>query len=344
MLKATPTHNAATSSLDAFRPFPMLGHPHLQTLFAAKFGFPQEAPSATLVIPLDDGDSLALRISTPPGWRPTDPTVVLVHGLCGCSRSPYLVRLAGRLYSRGTRAVRMNLRGCGEGEGLARQMYHSGRSADVLAVLTALKESEPTSRYSLVGFSLGGNIVLKLAGELATSDKDFVERVVAVCPPVDLLASSQRLSTPTGAIYDRYFCKLLRAAVRQRHRRFPDLPPPELPKRLTLFEFDDHYTAPQSGFVDAEDYYARSSALPLLASIVIPCHILYSADDPLIDVSALENAALPPSVCTHRTARGGHLGFLARPWSGSGYHWMDSRLIAWLSDRAEPHLPNDSVP
>ena len=343
-MRATREYNRAISPLDAFRPFPLLGHPHLQTLVAARLGLPREAPSANRVIPLEDGDSIAVRISTPPDWQPTDPTVVLVHGLCGCSRSPYLIRLSRRLYARGTRAVRMNLRGCGEGEGLARQMYHSGRSADVLAVVTALRESEPASPYALVGFSLGGNVVLKLAGELATSGNDLLAQVIAVCPPVDLLASSRQLATPTGAIYDRYFCKLLRAAVERRHRRFPDLPPPDLPKRFTLFEFDDRYTAPQSGFVDAKDYYARSSALPLLSSITIPCRILFSADDPLIDVSALENAAVPAAVHTHRTTRGGHLGFLARPWTGSGYHWMDSQLIEWLADSTQPLERNDSVP
>ena len=232
----------------------------------------------------------------------------------------------------------MNLRGCGEGGHLARQMYHSGRSGDVLAVVNHLRASAPESPCSLVGFSLGGNIVLKLAGELGPAGREHIDRVIAVCPPVDLAASSRRMSTRSGTMYERYFCKLLHAAVRQRHERFPDLPRPQLPRRFSLREFDNRYTAPQAGFIDAADYYTRSSALPVLGSIAVPCRILFSRDDPLVDVSSLEDANLPANVQLHPTTKGGHLGFLARPWSESGYYWMDSLLVEWLAGTTESAL------
>ena len=119
--------------------------------------------------------------------------VLLLHGLCGCHHSPYMRRLAWKLLRHGLRAVRMNLRGCGSGRGLARYPYHSGRSADVLAGLDSLYQEAPASPVTLVGFSLGGNIVLKLAGELSVRVPENLQRVIAVCPPADLVACSRAL-------------------------------------------------------------------------------------------------------------------------------------------------------
>src|SRR5262249_51275546 len=125
--------------IQAFRP--LFTHPHLQTIVAAKLTFVREPPSTTCLVALPDGDQIALEVSTPPGWQPDDPTVVMLHGLCGCHRSPYMQRLAHKLLRCGIRAVRMNLRGCGSGKDLARYPYHSGRSADVLAVLEHLQQT-----------------------------------------------------------------------------------------------------------------------------------------------------------------------------------------------------------
>jgi predicted alpha/beta-fold hydrolase len=150
----------STDLLQAFRPFPCLTHPHLQTIVAAELTWSREPPSSTHFVELSDGDTIALEVSTPRAWQPNDPTAVLLHGLCGCHRSPYMQRLADKLWRSGLRAVRMNLRGCGSGRGLARYPYHSGRSADVLAVLERLLQTTPQSPVTLIGFSLGGNIVL----------------------------------------------------------------------------------------------------------------------------------------------------------------------------------------
>jgi predicted alpha/beta-fold hydrolase len=127
-------------SVDLIQAFhPLLIDPHLQTIVAAKLSFAWEPSSTTCLVALPDGDRIALEVSTPTGWQPDDPTVVMLHGLCGCHRSPYMQRLAHKLLRCGIRAVRMNLRGCGSGKDLARYPYHSGRSADVLAVLESLQ-------------------------------------------------------------------------------------------------------------------------------------------------------------------------------------------------------------
>jgi predicted alpha/beta-fold hydrolase len=296
------------------------------------------APRSTRrFVALPDGDRLALEVSTPRRWRPDDATVVMIHGLCGSARSPYLVRLSRKLHRRGVRSVRMNLRGCGAGRGHARNPYHSGRSEDALEVLRELRREAPLSPLTLVGFSLGGNIALKLAGELGTAASGLLAQVVAVCPPVDLPACSRRLSAPQNRFYERLFVRLLRKDAVERHARFPDLPAPSLPPKLSLTEFDELYTAPQCGFRGAADYYARASAAPLLPRVAVPCRILYAADDPIIDSSGLECLPLPGNVVLARTDAGGHLGFLAMPGLRGGFHWMDTVLLRWITEPPARH-------
>ena len=180
------TH-AMPADAEAFVPFPLLRGPHAQTIAAAKLALWRRRPPAeSRVVALPDGDRIALEVSTPRQWRPDDPSVLLLHGLCGCHDSPYMTRVALKLWRRGVRAIRMNMRGCGSGVGLARMPYHSGRSADVEAVLEDLRAAWPHSALTLVGFSLGGNVMLKLAGELGKRAGELAEQVIAVCPPADL--------------------------------------------------------------------------------------------------------------------------------------------------------------
>jgi predicted alpha/beta-fold hydrolase len=313
-----------------FVPLPLLANRHLQTIVAAQVYWPIEPPSVTSLVHLQDGDHIALEVSTPRQWSVDHPTVVMVHGLCGCHRSPYMIRMARKLWRRGIRAVRMNLRGCGSGRGLARQPYHSGRSEDVLAVLTALRQGTPRSSTSLIGFSLGGNLVLKLLGELQETASEYLTQAIAVCPPADLAACSRLLSQPANRLYERHFVRLLRVDVTYRHARFPDLPWVELPEELSIYTFDNLYTAPQCGFADAADYYARCSAAPLVPRITIPCRILFAADDPVIDATVFDGVDLPANVQVMRTSHGGHLGFLGLPGRPGGYHWMDAVLLAWV--------------
>ena len=315
----------------SFSPFPVLRGPHLQTIAAAKLRlWRREPPGQVQVVTLPDGDRIALVISTPPQWRPDGPSVLLLHGLCGCHQSSYMMRLALKLWRCGIRAIRMNMRGCGAGVGLARQPYHSGRSPDVLAVLEDLQQQWPESPMTLLGFSLGGNVMLKLAGELGQRAETLCTQVIAVCPPADLAACSRLLSQPSNRLYERYFMRRLLAAVAERHRLYPDLAPVNLPERLSLYRFDNLYTAPQCGFADADDYYARSSAAPWVPQITLPCRILFANDDPVIDAAVFDGAALPANVEVVRTPQGGHMGFLGRPGRPGGYRWMDACLLDWI--------------
>jgi predicted alpha/beta-fold hydrolase len=317
--------------LPAFRPLPILRGGHAQTV-AAMF-WPSRSGSYASehrLIDLPDGDRLVLVVSTPPEWRPEHRTVVLVHGLCGCYGSPYMKRIAGKLYRRGIRAIRVNLRGCGSGAGLARYPYHSGRSDDARQVIEWLDHASPESPVTLVGFSLGGNIVLKMAGEDADRPSGKLDSLISISPPIDLIACSQLIEQPHNRIYDRYFVRRLLSDIRERQRFFPDLPVVEFPSRPTLRAFDDLYTAPRSGFRDALDYYTRASSGPLVERIVVPTLIVSSRDDPFIAVAPFEQLPQRRNIELCITQHGGHLGFLGFTGQWLNYRWMDELVVDWI--------------
>ena len=207
-----------------FNPLPLFTSAHMQTAVAAHLPV-AELPSQRQLVTLKDGDQIALELSTPPGWQTEHPTVVILHGLCGSHEGANLVRLASKIMAQGGRAVRMNMRGCGSGKGLARRPYHSGRSDDIFAALQALHAETSESPITLVGFSLGGNQILKLAGELGRSAPSYLTRVIAVCAPVDLHGCAAMLASPENRFYNRHFVRQLRADVLERHQFFSDLLP-----------------------------------------------------------------------------------------------------------------------
>lgn len=282
-------------------------------------------------IAMADGDRLAVLESVPASWPEDGAAVILVHGLAGCARSPYVARFARKLVARGIRVVRMNLRGAGAGFGLARGIYHAGRSDDLRAVADWLISRAPDTRVGLVGFSLGGNLVLKLAAEAATSPVAGLDCVVAASPPLDLAACCRFLQRPGGRVYDLNFVRLLRREVTRLHAAFPDLEPVNLDAVRTLYDFDDLYTARRNGFRSADHYYATASAAPLLHQIRVPGLIVHAVDDPFIPPEPFQGLALPPSLQMELLPRGGHLGFVSQLRLDGDRHWLDARLIHWLA-------------
>lgn len=313
-----------------FEPFPFLDSPHHQTIVGSLFNVFPEPESIQKVIHLEDGDQLILEVTTPKDWKPTDPTVMLVHGMCGSHQSSYMVRMANRLEPLGIRVVRFNLRGCGSGKGLARYTYHRGKSEDVFRGVRLLNEETPDSPISLVGFSLGGNIVLKLAGELQNLANKYFKKVIAVSPPVDLYSSILMFGQPENAMYEKYFYRLIRKEVYELHKMFPDLPAVVLPKNLKLYEFDEIYTAPRCGFLNAYDYYSKCSSLHLISEVAVPSKILLAEDDPIVSSTSLDRCVLPSNISVFKTKKGGHLGYLGNPLSEKGYFWLDSLLEDWI--------------
>jgi uncharacterized protein len=315
-----------------FRPLPLLGNPHVQTLLGHFLPGPglTDQPTTNHLVPLEDGDALLVHDTTPPGWKPSDATVVLVHGLSGSARSPLIVRLAARMLKQNLRTVRINLRGAGKGVALARNVYHSGRSEDIRAVLRHLAIRAPRSPVALVGLSLGGNLALRTAGELPEHPLPNLERVLAISPPIDLIRCAEMLtSRPSNRFYEQYFLRELTREARIRQYYFPELPPLMLPRNLTQRLFDDVYTAPRCGFADALDYYRRTAPYPLIHRIPVPTLLMTSRDDPFIAFEPFEALRLPKHVTVRIQNHGGHLGFLG--WDGAGgVRWAERRVIEWI--------------
>jgi predicted alpha/beta-fold hydrolase len=313
-----------------FRPLPLLRNPHLQTVFGFLWRGPRfHHPTRQVQVNLPDGDRLVLHDSVPDDWADGRPAALLIHGMGGNSNSAYVQRVGARLYGRGARVVRIDLRGTGAGFGLAETFYHGGRSEDIRAALGAMHEWAPQSPLLLAGFSLGGNIALKLAGEAADEPVRNLKRVVAVAPPIDVVRCSELISQQHNRFYDRFFARQLVRLARLRQTRYPDPPLPDFPRRLSIREFDNLFTAPHCGFADALDYYRRSSSLPYIARIEVPTLIVTARDDPFIAVGPFEELRPPAHVEIEIHDHGGHLGFLGDDGEG-GVRWLERRVVEWL--------------
>ena len=318
------------SNLPEFKPLPLTSGCHRQTIISSFVNFCRAPFSKTQYVHLPDHDWLAMEVTTPPTWKKTDLTVVMVHGLCGSHKSPYMVRMARKLAAKGVKVVRVNMRGCGSGKGLARRIYRAGCSDDILCAFKEIKKAAPESPTILMGFSLGGNVVLKLTGELAENAPQYYQRVIAVSPPADLVSGIHRIESPKNRIYERYFMRLLVEDVLYRHKHFPELPEIELSKELKALDFDSIYMAPLFGYHNVFDYYRNNQAINVIQNIAIPTTVLFAEDDPIIDAHMFDHITLPETVSVHTTSRGGHLGYLGAPNSEGGVHWLDHFLMTLI--------------
>ncbi|MFI5107172.1 MAG: YheT family hydrolase, partial [Terriglobales bacterium] len=218
-------------------------------------------------------------------WQPDAerrPTVIIVHGLEGSSCSQYVVGNAGKAWEAGMNVVRMNMRTCGGTGELTPTLYHSGLSGDVAAVLRAVIEEKRVRRVGLIGYSMGGNLVLKLAGELGADAPAELKVVAAVSPAADLAASADAMHVGGNKIYEWKFLLSLMRTFERKRKLFPDIY-----KKVERFpgsirEFDDVITARYCGFAGAQDYYTRAAAARVIDRIALPALIVHAADDPFI--------------------------------------------------------------
>jgi predicted alpha/beta-fold hydrolase len=314
-----------------FNPLTGLGNPHLQTVLGNLW--PGRAPplqSTVRVVPLPDGDQLLVYDSVPRGWAPGDWAALQVHGLGGSHESGTMRRLAAALCASGFRVLRMNLRAAGPSIALCRRLYHGGCSDDVRVVAEHAQLWTSGSPLVLAGFSLGGNIVLKLAGEAASAPLTGLVGVAAISAPIDMVLCCALLGAPHNRFYDRHYTRALVSQVRRHERLFPDQPRVDFPAGVTLRQFDDLFTAPRWGFADALDYYRRASALPWVARIAVPAYLVTARDDPFIAVTPFEELPANPLHEIHIADHGGHLGFLGADGAG-GVRWAERRVVEWIN-------------
>ncbi len=260
--------------------------------------------------------------------------VVLVHGLEGSGDSGYMRSLAQECLEAGMAVHRLNLRGCGGTEYVAPTLYHAGLTTDLFALLAELDRQRRTPVF-LVGFSLGGNIVLKMAGELGADADRLIAGVCAVSAPIHLEACTQRLAETSNRYLEWWYLRSMKRRVRERHRVMPDrFPIDGLDQVKSVMDFDERFTAPHFGFTGAIHYYRTQSAIKFVDRIRVPTLLIQAKDDPLIPFRIFDHPAI--SAGRHiellATERGGHMGYLSR-WGK--LFWLDQEIVAWMGKTAQ---------
>jgi predicted alpha/beta-fold hydrolase len=254
---------------------------------------------------------------------------VLVHGLEGSHESGYMLSMAHALLTAGVTVTRLNMRSCGGSEAYCRTLYHAGLTSDLAVVVRKVYESERLP-VLLVGFSLGGNVVLKYVGESGSRIQGVVAGAAAISTPVDLAACCRQMMRRENRFYESRFVGRLKERYRRRHRQFPEIFPIDgLDRVRSVYEFDDRFTAPHFQFGDAGNYYRTQSASGFFGGIAIPTLIVQAEDDPLIPFHVFHNPDLQanPRIRLLATPHGGHVGFLAR---GKPRFWVDRVVSEWL--------------
>ena len=315
-----------------FIPRKWLSGGHVQTLAAfalrRRFSLP---PAEERLVEVEPGVQVLCRCNWQPA-RNDKVTIIVVHGLEGSSESGYALGIAQKGLALGMNVVRMNQRNCGGTDRLAPTLYHSGRSNDLAAVARNLIEQDGIQKFALAGYSMGGNLVLKIAGEWAGQGPAQFRAVAAVCPAMDLAPSADALHLPGNRLYEIYFLRKLRGRLRAKAQYFPnDFDVARLQGVRTLRDFDEKVTAPYSGFAGADDYYARSSACNVVDRIAVPTLIIHAANDPFIRIlpETRKKVAANPNIQFIEAADGGHCSFLAEP-NGYDGHWAERRVVEFL--------------
>lgn len=264
------------------------------------------------------------------------PTLIVLHGLEGSSEAHYMRGVAAKAWADGFNVLRLNQRNCGGTEHLSRSLYHSGLTADPLFVLRELIDRDGLDRIAIAGFSLGGNLALKLAGELGTEAPPELKAVCGVSPVIELESCVHAIERRQNIAYQLNFVRNLRARMRRKARAFPDdweLAP--LWRIWTIRAFDEVYTAPHHGFAGASDYYHRASAMRVIDRIAIPALILTAEDDPFVPVEPFRDPRVTqnPKITTIVTSHGGHCGFVSEPHGYDGY-WAERMVVEFALAKA----------
>ncbi len=275
------------------------------------------------------------RVLTWCNWqsdRQSKLTAIIIHGLEGSSESQYVIGTANKAWAVGMNVVRMNVRNCGSSEALSPTLYHSGLSQDVGVVVRELISADGLPRIALAGFSMGGNMALKLAGEWGNDAPRELVAVAAVCPGMDLAAAADALHLWRNRIYEWNFLHYLKRSLRRKARLFPERYDVTCLRGVrSVRDFDDAVTAPHWGFTSADDYYARASASPLIERIAVPTLVIHAQDDPFVPITPATRARLLANrnLGLIETRHGGHCGFLAEPHGYDG-RWAERQIVEFL--------------
>jgi len=314
---------------------PLFTGGHWQTLFAwaRRRQFPHlPAPVARHFDTAPDA-----RVLAHCHWHPeprTRPTIVLLHGLEGSSTVHYMCGMADKAWAAGWNVVRLNQRNCGGTESLSRGLYHSGLTHDPLAVLRELIDVDGLTALAIAGYSLGGNLALKLAGDFGDEAPPQLRAVCAVSPTMDLAVCVDALERRANYPYQWNFVRNLKARMRRKAALFPqDFSVEPLGRIWTVRQFDEAYTAPYYGFANAADYYHRASALRVVDRIRVPTLILTAENDPFVPPGPFRDPAVTgnPHITTVVTREGGHCAYVQRPEGRYDGYWAEQAVITFAT-------------
>jgi len=307
---------------------PLFHNPHLLTI-AGNF-WPRKIdedrfPPVCRQYQIDQQTSILVYEHQPEA--PPRGQIVCIHGLEGSANAGYILSLCQAALLRGFGVHRMNLRSCGGTEHLCQTMYHSGLTSDTWTILAEIVERHLGPVF-LAGFSLGGNVALKLAGELG--ETDLLAGVCAVSTPIDLAECVRQIDRPSNLLYARRFLSRLKDRIRRKSRLSSDTYTASgLDEVKTIWQFDDKFTAPLFGFGTAANYYDTQSSCRFLHSIRVPALLVTAKDDPLVPFRIYDHPAIESNAALELLApeHGGHLGFLART---RPRFWLDGILLDWM--------------
>lgn len=324
------------TTAEPFTPAWFLRNPHLMTMV------PRYWPRGPILAGIPQTERL---FTTDPGtqllglchWqeRPTEaPTLLLVHGLEGCADSHYMRGIAAKAYRVGFNVIRMNQRNCGGTERLTPTLYNSGLSQDYRAILKELRIVDRLTDIWLIGYSMGGNLILKAAGELG-SDEPALAGAVAVCPNIDPTQCVVALEESRNWIYHRHFLTKLKARLRRKAALFPGKWDLRLMSSMSrISQFDDVYTARDGGYRDGADYYDRAGARHVLPRIAVPTLIMTAQDDPFIPYSMFLAPAIQsnPAIQVLAPRHGGHCGFFQETGHARDRYWAEHRILEFVQE------------
>ncbi len=318
-----------------FEPHWLIRSGHAQTLAAAflprRFDLP---PAEKRLFRVDAETQLLALCHWQPERKKEAPVVVIVHGLEGSSDSNYVLGIAEKAFHRGFHVVRMNQRNCGGSEGLTPTLYNSAMSGDYRAVLEELANVEGFERIFFVGYSMGGNLVSKMAGEYGAQAPSALRGVCTVCPSLDLAACADALERRENYFYQRHFVVGLLERYARKRSLFPQRYRKDgLGPIRTVREFDEAIIAPQFGYRDADDYYDQASAKRVVAEVRVPMLLITSEDDPFIPYALFLAARISenPAIRFVATQHGGHCGFISRHASAERF-WAEERVVEFCEN------------
>jgi predicted alpha/beta-fold hydrolase len=314
-----------------FNPAWWLPGPHFQTLWASLVCPKIDLDICWEQFELPDGDFLDLA------WvgKGKGPIILVLTGLTGNIHSSYVKRILKSVAQHDFRAVLMHFRGCSGVPNRLPRSYHAGETRDLQAVIDALKQREPNTPILAVGYSLGGNVLLKWLGE--TAERNPLIGAVAVSVPFEVGRSAKHLNTGFARFYQWKLLRNLCAAYTKKFKSLsPKIAPVDIKPLRTIVEFDEAVTAPLHGFKNAADYYKKSSSRQFLSNIHIPTLILHAYDDPFTPLSSLpDDFEVSPMVSLSYSFKGGHVGFISGTYPWQPQFWLDETIMEYVKQRFE---------